>query len=365
MSLLSLVVKPLAYISLPVILLRSLASISPTCRYYIRLYVYMTTMATVGVAGSFLAAGMAMVGEKYNVQYVVGRTFYNLASRFMGIDVVIEGEEYLDTQPAVLMCNHQSVLDILTVGRIYPKRTTIVSKKSIQYTPLGPFMSMSGAVFVNRGNNASALRSLAAAGETVKSKNLSLWVYPEGTRHSEKDDTLLPFKKGGFHLAVQGGLPVIPIVTENYWRIYHKGIFEKGTIKVRVLPPVSTTGLTSADVSELANRVRDQMLVSLREISSGTADSSKQAPSTNASDIQKTSEEVARDSTPKAAEEVTAQLPVQERRTQESGPEVDSIASLSQRLRSDSSVGSVPSENGAETEEDEGMVLVGRPSAQS
>ncbi|TFK96590.1 1-acyl-sn-glycerol-3-phosphate-acyltransferase, partial [Pterulicium gracile] len=266
MSLLSLVVKPLAYISLPVILLRSLASISPTCRYYIRLYVYMSTMATAGVVGSFLAAGMAMVGEKYNVQYVVGRMFYNVAGRLMGIDVVIEGEEYLDVQPAVLMCNHQSVLDILTVGRIYPKRTTIVSKKSIQYTPLGPFMSMSGAVFINRGNNASALRSLAAAGETVKSQRLSLWVYPEGTRRSGEDDALLPFKKGAFHLAVQGGLPIIPIVTENYWRIYHKGIFGGGTIKVRVLPPVSTTGLTSADVAELANTVRDQMLKSLREI---------------------------------------------------------------------------------------------------
>lgn len=118
-------------------------------------------------------------------------------------------------------------------SRIYPKRTTIVSKKSIQYTPLGPFMSMSGAVFINRGNNASALRSLAAAGETVKSQRLSLWVYPEGTRRSGEDDALLPFKKGAFHLAVQGGLPIIPIVTENYWRIYHKGIFGGGTIKVR------------------------------------------------------------------------------------------------------------------------------------
>lgn len=104
------------------------------------------------------------------------------------------------------------------------------------------------------------------------------------------------------------------------------------------------------------------MLKSLREISSGSAASK---PPPNATDIQKTSREVARDFTPKTAEEVTAQIPVQERRAQEFGPEVDAVASLSQRLRSDSSVGSVPSENGAETEEDEGMVLVGRPSPKS
>lgn len=118
MSILASIFRPLAYISLPYILLRSLSSTSPACRYYIRLGVYFSTMATVGACSSVIAATMAMVGEKYNVNYVVARFFYGVAGRLMEIDVQVEGEEYLGTRPAVLMSNHQSALDILVVGRL-------------------------------------------------------------------------------------------------------------------------------------------------------------------------------------------------------------------------------------------------------
>jgi lysophosphatidate acyltransferase len=364
MSILSLVFKPLAYISLPYFLLRSLSSASPTCRYYIRLYVYMSTLATIGACSSFISAAMAMVGQKYNVNWVVARLFYGVAGRLMEIDVVIEGEEYLDTRPAVLMCNHQSVLDILFLGRIYPKGSSIVAKKSIQYSPIGPFMTMSGAVFIDRGNSAAALRSLAAAGETIKHHKTSLWVFPEGTRHLSQETDLLPFKKGSFHLALQAGIPIVPIVVENYWWLYRKGEFGKGTVKVRVLPPVSTTGLTSADASELANRVRDQMLVALRDISRPGAESARNLPGPVPA-TQKTSKELSRESTPTTGSVSASGTPS----GQTQGLDVDSVASLSQRVKSEGSVGSHStqsvSENGAETEEDEGMVLVGRPGSSS
>jgi lysophosphatidate acyltransferase len=112
-------------------------------------------------------------------------------------------------------------------------QASIMSKKEIQWTPLGGFMAMSGTVFVDRGNNAKAVRSLAAAGEAMKSRKTSLWMYPEGTRHSQEEPTMLPLKKGGFHLAVQAGIPIVPVVTENYWNLYHKGIFDSGVIKMK------------------------------------------------------------------------------------------------------------------------------------
>jgi 1-acyl-sn-glycerol-3-phosphate acyltransferase len=114
-----------------------------------------------------------------------------------------------------------------------PKQTSIMAKKSLQYTPLGPFMTMSGAIFVDRGNNARAVQSLAAAGELMKRLRVSLWMFPEGTRSSSENPEMLPLKKGGFHLAIQAGIPIIPIVTENYWRLYRKGVFDEGSIKVR------------------------------------------------------------------------------------------------------------------------------------
>jgi lysophosphatidate acyltransferase len=114
-----------------------------------------------------------------------------------------------------------------------PKGTSILSKKQLRFSPVGPFMMLSGAIFIDRGNNEKAIRSLKSATDLMKQLNVSIWMYPEGTRHLGPEAEMLPFKKGGFHMAVQAGLPIIPIVTQNYWHIYHEGHLGTGTIKVR------------------------------------------------------------------------------------------------------------------------------------
>lgn len=127
-----------------------------------------------------------------------------------------------------------------------------MAKRELQWTPLGPWMYMSGAIFIDRGNTTKAQKSLEAAGEEMKRKGISLMMYPEGTRHIEEVPTLLPFKKGAFHLAVQAGIPVTPVVCENYWRLYHRGVFGTGVIKVRgqsasVVPSTSYVARDLAD----------------------------------------------------------------------------------------------------------------------
>jgi phosphatidylinositol glycan class A protein len=101
-----------------------------------------------------------------------------------------------------------------------------MAKESIKWIPgLGWFMLMSGTVFINRGNHKSAIASMTHAGEDMKRKRvseavdngcwveegsraeqsqISLWIFPEGTRHLSAQSDLLPFKKGAFYLAVQG-----------------------------------------------------------------------------------------------------------------------------------------------------------------
>ena len=98
---------------------------------------------------------------------------------------------------------------------------------------LGQYLSLSGAVFVDRGNNAKAIQTLNDAGQLMKSRGISLWVFPEGTRSNTENVDLLPFKKGGFHLAVQAGVPITPVICENYWRLYHKGTLESGVLKIK------------------------------------------------------------------------------------------------------------------------------------
>ncbi|KAJ8698663.1 1-acylglycerol-3-phosphate O-acyltransferase, variant 2 [Pleurotus ostreatus] len=233
MAFLGSIIKPLAYMSLPVVIIRSLCTRSPAVRYYTRLGVYLGAMAAVATCSIFIAAGMSILGRKYDANWVVARVFDATAGRLMGIEWEVEGEEHLQTRPAVMMGNHQSMLDILGLGRMFPQRAAMVAKKELRLTPLGPWMTLSGAIWLNRGNSASAVRSLEAAGEEIKREKLSLWIFPEGTRHSSEAPDMLPLKKGGFHLAVQAGVPIIPVVFENYWRLYHRGVFEGGKLKIR------------------------------------------------------------------------------------------------------------------------------------
>lgn len=343
------VFKPLAYISLPVILLRSIAASSPIGRFYVRQTVYVGTLITAAAWGIIVAAGMSVVGRRYDVNYIIARTFYAMAEHFFDLHVEVEGEENLDGRPGILMVNHQTMLDIVVVGRVMPKQTSIMSKKSLQYSPLGPFMLMSGAIFIDRGNNSSAVRSLVAAGELMRKQRISLWMFPEGTRTSTEVPSMLPLKKGGFHLAIQAGLPIIPIVAENYWNLYHKGVFNSGVIKVRVLPPISTAGLTAADIPALTTQVRDQMLEALREISvvppQGRAQESVSAKEKPQDTLRAQTSSIA----PKiedVSDSATAVL--------------DAGTSSASLVSAYSLTGS---ENGVETDEDEGMILVGRPAA--
>jgi lysophosphatidate acyltransferase len=126
-----------------------------------------------------------------------------------------------------------SLSNSLIDHRIFPRNTSIMAKKELKWTPLGPFMGFAGALFIDRGNSASAIRSLGEATDTMKRNGSSLWMFPEGTRSSSEIPSMLPLKKGGFHLAVQAGIPIVPAVVENYWWLYHPGIFGHGTIKVR------------------------------------------------------------------------------------------------------------------------------------
>ena len=159
-------------------------------------------------------------------------------------------------------------MDILYLGRIFPGYASIMAKKELQFAPLlGQFMSLSGAVFINRKNLKDSIKAFKSVGETMNRKKLSLWIFPEGTRSGLATPDLLPFKKGAFHLAIQAGVPVVPVVCENYNRLFDsKSRFESGTIKIKVLPPVPTKHLTADDAAELTEKVRGMMLEELRKM---------------------------------------------------------------------------------------------------
>jgi hypothetical protein len=110
-------IKSLAYISLPVFALHTLSNASPIARYYVRATIYLSLLGVSSIWGGIVAVSFNVVGERYNTNWLVARTFYFFTSRILGITIDVEGSEYLETRPSVLIGNHQSMLDILYLGR--------------------------------------------------------------------------------------------------------------------------------------------------------------------------------------------------------------------------------------------------------
>ncbi|CAD6912197.1 unnamed protein product [Tilletia laevis] len=250
------------------LLLALLAPRSRKARFYLNVALYTCGLGACSVWGVVVSVVMSLIpGQRLNINKVIARSFYYLTGSLTGIRFVVEGEENFEkARPAVLVGNHQSSIDILYLGRIFPAFAAIMAKKELKYAPLlGQYMTLSGAVFIDRKNRKDAVKSMDLVGKSMNKRNLSLWIFPEGTRSNLPVPDLLPFKKGAFHLAIQAQVPVIPVVCENYYRLFDsKSRFDSGTIRIKVLPPISTKGMAPEDAAKLSDTVREQMLATLR-----------------------------------------------------------------------------------------------------
>lgn len=252
-----------------VLLLTLLSPRSQRIRFYLNSLIYIAGMGICSVWGIVVSIFLSLVpGQRLNINKVVARSFWRLTSPLVGIKFIVDGEHHFDAaRPAVLVGNHQTSIDILYLGRIFPNHASIMAKRELQFTPLlGQFMTLSGAVFIDRKNRKDSIKAFQQIGQTMKRKQLSLWIFPEGTRSGLATPDLLPFKKGAFHLAIQAGVPIIPVVCENYNRLFDSTAprFESGTIHIKVLPPIPTAHLTADDASHLSDSVRNLMLDQLK-----------------------------------------------------------------------------------------------------
>lgn len=205
---------------------------------------------------------------KWSMWAITGTTFRvtGSAKRNGGIS----GEDALKERPAVFVGNHQTELDILMLGCVFPKYTSVTAKKSLKYIPfLGWFMALSKTVFIDRANRTTSRAAFDTAAQTMKHTRQSVFIFPEGTRSYASTPTLLPLKKGAFHLAVQAQVPIVPIVCANYSHVLDvkNKRYSPGTVDVTVLPPISTAGKTADDVNDLLEQTTAVMLEELIRLS--------------------------------------------------------------------------------------------------
>lgn len=176
---------------------------------------------------------------------------------FSGCPITVTGHENLDPErPAVYISNHTSIVDLFLGMWISPVGTVGVAKKQVVFYPLlGQLYLLSGHLRIDRGNTAKAVASLQALGDVVRKNRLSIWIWPEGTR--SKDGRLLPFKKGAIHLALQTGLPIVPVVVTGAHRAWQKGslAIQRVPIGVNALPAIDTTGWAPERIDEHAEQL--------------------------------------------------------------------------------------------------------------
>jgi putative phosphoserine phosphatase/1-acylglycerol-3-phosphate O-acyltransferase len=188
----------------------------------------------------------------------------DLGTTMAGIKLAIKGEENLWKQrPAVFILNHQSSADLLISAKLIRKDARGVAKKELQKTPIiGQLLMASGTIFLDRQDKEKSIEALAPAVEALKN-GTSIIIFPEGTR--SEDYTLGKFKKGAFHLAMQAGVPIVPIILKNAYDAMPKGssVFKPAMVEVVVLPPVSTIDWDVAHLDEHIAEIRNQYLQEL------------------------------------------------------------------------------------------------------
>ena len=245
-------------------------------RFIIRCLLFSVCVICASLYGGSIAPFLYVIGKGGLANHYTGRFFYGMVRRLCGVTCRIiqpsSNERLLDDPPTpcVYLVNHQATLDMVAMGAAVPKNTAILAKEEIKYYPLmGQYMQLARNVFINRQNHSSAIETMAQIARRIKEQKLGLWMYPEGTRSHQRDNSLLPFKKGAFHLAIQGGIPIIPVVTSTYYPHYSEAEmkFEPCEITIRVLDPIQTTGLGSNDVNALVDKTRDTMVDALKSIS--------------------------------------------------------------------------------------------------
>ncbi len=218
-----------------------------------------TALAFASLAPSLLLSLPAWwaTGEWQRALNLTTSTFGDLATALAGIEVRVEGEEYLwSRRPAVFIFNHQSGLDVLLVAKLLRRDFVGIGKVELQANPLlGPILRLAGTVFIDRYDRSRAIDALRPAIDALRS-GLSLAIAPEGTRSATPD--VGPFKKGAFVMAMQAGVPIVPIVLRNTLDALprHWMVVRPATIDVRVLPPIETTGWTYDSLEDHITEVR-------------------------------------------------------------------------------------------------------------
>lgn len=184
-----------------------------------------------------------------------------------GIELEVKGIEHLYVQPSIIMYNHQSVFDIFAFCAVVPVEWKAVMKSEVASIPcIGWVSRLTGQYFVARDGSSGDLSQVKKICDKIRN-GPSVLIAPEGTR--SEDGNLLPFKKGGFVIALRSGVPVIPMIITGGYNLKVKNSYKinSGTMKVTILEPINLENMGRGRVGreKLESIVRERMINVLKQ----------------------------------------------------------------------------------------------------
>jgi 1-acyl-sn-glycerol-3-phosphate acyltransferase len=173
------------------------------------------------------------------------------------IKVSVKGMSNIDLAgPYIYMSNHQSNFDIpVLLGHLAVQFRWLAKVELFKIPIFGRAMRKAGYISIDRYNRESAFQSLKVAAKKIK-KGKSVLIFPEGTR--SRDGKIRPFKKGGFVLAIDSGVPIVPVVIKGTYAIMTKGKFRvnPGHVSMIIHKPIDTSAYTRETKDALMEGVR-------------------------------------------------------------------------------------------------------------
>lgn len=228
-------------------------------------------LRTIYASGSLIGSAIAslpiwaLTGSQREAMNFSTGLFGDIATALTGCELEVTGEENLwISRPCIFVFNHQSKADVMILAKLIRRDMGGVAKKEIRDTPvIGKLMELAGTVFIDRANAGSAIKAMEPLINAIKIDRKSIIIAPEGTR--TLSPKLAPFKKGAFHMALQAGVPMVPIVIHNAGDVAPKNEFLMRPAKVRVdvLPAVDTSKWSTQTMNQHVAEVRGMFLKAL------------------------------------------------------------------------------------------------------
>ena len=224
---------------------------------------------TLLVTGFFaiLAIFVSFTSKSGDLPHIVTRIWAKCILVASGIKVTVKGRSNIDSAGSyIYMSNHLSNFDIPVLLAYLPVQFRWLAKAELFKIPLfGYAMQRAGYISIDRSNFKSAVQSLKRAAKNIRD-GVSVLIFPEGTR--SQDCNIQQFKKGGFVLAVDSGVPIIPVIIHGTWPIMPKKriLFKPGNVILEIAKPIKSSDYTRKTKEDLMEKVRNVLIESFEKV---------------------------------------------------------------------------------------------------